>query len=66
MKKSEILFGAEESERTGGLTFADEILSGTRRSRAKKMDLKSAFACEELWAIVMKSKKQTVVFLRLI
>jgi hypothetical protein len=62
MKKSQILFCAEESERTGGLTFIDEILSGARRLREKKMDWKSSFGCEELWTIVMKSKKQTAHF----
>jgi hypothetical protein len=39
MKKSEILFGAEESERTGGLTFIDEILSVARRLREEKNGL---------------------------
>jgi hypothetical protein len=48
MKKSEILFGAEESERTGGLTFDDEILRGARRSREEKMDWKSSVEGEEL------------------
>jgi hypothetical protein len=62
MKESQILFCAEESERTGGLTFVVVILSRARRLREKKMDWKSSFACEELWAIVMKSKKQTARF----
>jgi hypothetical protein len=62
MKKSQILFGAEESERTGGLTFVDVILSRARRLREKKMDWKSSFACEELSAIVIEKQKQTARF----
>jgi hypothetical protein len=57
MNKSQILFCAGEPERTGGLTFVDVIWSRARRLHEEKIDWMSALGCEELWAIVMKSKK---------
>jgi hypothetical protein len=44
MKESQILFCAEESERTGGLTFVGAILSRARRLREKKNGLE-VFVC---------------------
>jgi hypothetical protein len=62
MKKSEILFGAEESERTGGLTFVDEILSCARRLRAEKNGLEVCDRMRRSVGYSHEKQKQTARF----
>jgi hypothetical protein len=54
-------------EKMLGLTFRHRDLeSRAAIAWRKKKDWKSVFVCGELWAIVMESKKLTVVCVRLI
>jgi hypothetical protein len=67
MMKRQILFCAEEGERTGGLTFRRRNFESRELIvRRKKKSLKSVFVRDARWTIVMESKKLTAVCLRLI
>jgi hypothetical protein len=56
-----------KGEKVLGLSFrGGDFELRTTIEGEKKNDWKSVFVCGELWAIVMESKKLTVVCLRLI